>query len=424
MTRDERQKITIEKLKSHGYNCGFIAGTGFGKTYMLIKHIKEINPNSTTVIVPTIKLKKDWEERIKKEKINTKIKVLVINSASKLSFQTEFLVVDEAHRSLAEQWSKIYNKIKFKFLIWTTATIERKDERELSFIQKFPIVDNISLEETVKNNWTSKLEIIKVPIELTEQEKKELKKINKQYDNLISTISGNPMKFAQMYIKYLNINNWVLSKKSNRVFFKTTIRNILSSKGMDKEAIERVIINNFRKPDTNNFFFKQALKAQKFYKLVNERKKFLYNVKNKQVIALKLINKFKDNYKFVISQNIDFLEDLATKLEENTYGLYHSKMKKKDKELFYKKFNDGRTKIKTLLSAKSLIEGIDIPKLEIGIITSYTSSKIDATQLRGRLSRLYKNKQPIIFYLYVKDSQEEKWLNEITKDFKTEALLV
>jgi DNA or RNA helicases of superfamily II len=47
------------------------------------------------------------------------------------------------------------------------------------------------------------------------------------------------------------------------------------------------------------------------------------------------------------------------------------------------------------LSVKSLIEGIDIPKLSVSIITSFTSSRIDKTQIWGRTLRKYKIKEPL-----------------------------
>jgi hypothetical protein len=61
------------------------------------------------------------------------------------------------------------------------------------------------------------------------------------------------------------------------------------------------------------------------------RKKLLYNAQNKLLKALELIEEYKDQYKFVFSQRIEFLEELSKLLPQDEHRLYHSKMKKRIK---------------------------------------------------------------------------------------------
>ena len=93
--------------------------------------------------------------------------------------------------------------------------------------------------------------------------------------------------------------------------------------------------------------------------------------------------------------------------------------KTKRKENF-KRLKDGRTKVTRISTAKALNEGVDIPKISLAIVASGTSKSKDWIQRLGRSVRWEENKQAVIFRLYVKNSQEEKWVESSQSGYDVE----
>ena len=60
-------------------------------------------------------------------------------------------------------------------------------------------------------------------------------------------------------------------------------------------------------------------------------------------------------------------------------------------------------------------QGFDVPDANMGIICGITSKSLPMIQRVGRLIRFQENKVGEIIILYVKDSQEEKWLKNAVK---------
>jgi superfamily II DNA or RNA helicase len=61
---------------------------------------------------------------------------------------------------------------------------------------------------------------------------------------------------------------------------------------------------------------------------------------------------------------------------------------------------------------------MDVPDVGIGIIVGLTSKSLPFIQRLGRLLRKDKDKVGKIYILYVKDSQEAKWVEDATKTIK------
>ena len=71
--------------------------------------------------------------------------------------------------------------------------------------------------------------------------------------------------------------------------------------------------------------------------------------------------------------------------------------------------------INVLCSTKALNQGFDVKNAEVGIIAGLDSKALPMIQRIGRLIRKDGDKIGKIYILYVKDSQEEKWLNNAIK---------
>ena len=68
-----------------------------------------------------------------------------------------------------------------------------------------------------------------------------------------------------------------------------------------------------------------------------------------------------------------------------------------------------------LCSTKALNQGMDVPDVEIGIIVGLESKALPMIQRLGRIIRKDGDKIGKIYIFYVKNSQEEKWLEQATK---------
>jgi superfamily II DNA or RNA helicase len=92
---------------------------------------------------------------------------------------------------------------------------------------------------------------------------------------------------------------------------------------------------------------------------------------------------------------------------------YHSGKSKKKREQILEEYKENKNKI--LCSTKALNQGFDVPDSELGIVAGLDSKALPMIQRIGRLLRLSKDKVGKIYILYVKDSQEEKWLTNAVK---------
>ena len=73
-------------------------------------------------------------------------------------------------------------------------------------------------------------------------------------------------------------------------------------------------------------------------------------------------------------------------------------------------FNDDRSDIKVISTARALDEGFDIQDVTLAIICSGTSTSRQDLQRTGRAIRWAPGKTGLIVNLYIRDSQDEKWL--------------
>lgn len=98
MTRDERQRLGIQKWVNSGCRGTLMWCTGVGKTRAALISIKSyLNKNTNTkvlVVVPTEHLKIQWMQELAKFGLFHDVSVSIINSAIKFKEKVDFLVLD------------------------------------------------------------------------------------------------------------------------------------------------------------------------------------------------------------------------------------------------------------------------------------------------------------------------------------------
>ena len=422
MTREERFNSIISKWSScYNYTAGVVASTGSGKTRgigMMVLKLKEVK--SAVIIVPTRKLKDDWEQIIIENEISINTQVIVVNTAIKHEYVTDLLLIDEAHLILAETFINVFKTVKFNKLLWLTATIERTDGRHSLLLEKAPIIDTITLEEAVENKWITPYKLNIVETELNKTERKKLDIIDARFKSLsitLATTGMNAFKAADKYIKYLDLKKYLVAKSTKQIFAIKAIRTILIKKWGRKPTdteLKTVILERFRKLNAveKKYYLNLALSSKKYYKTIRDRKTLITHSKNKLKETVNLLKILKDV--IVFAEEIKVLTNIAIELDKLgiKYAIYHSKQSKKERDRQLEKFENNEVDI--LLSAKALTTGVSINRISNGIVHTYNSSKVTSIQVIGRLLRISPDKSLAnIFYLLTKDTQEEKWLTKI-----------
>lgn len=108
------------------------------------------------VVVPTDLLQQQWKSKLDSQSLSLNCQVIVINTVIKYHYDCDFLVIDEIHRTGADQFSKVFDTVKYKYILGLTATLERLDGRHLIIEKYCPVVDSISPAEAVANGWMAK----------------------------------------------------------------------------------------------------------------------------------------------------------------------------------------------------------------------------------------------------------------------------
>ena len=155
--------------------------------------------------------------------------------------------------------------------------------------------------------------------------------------------------------------------------------------------------------------------ANIFYIMMQKRKKLCYNASSKISTIINIVNQYNNRKALVFSESIDFASELQDQLGDECVT-FHSKMKKKEREIALKSFGDGRTKKRVISSVKALNQGLNVPDCSLGICAAGSSKALDNIQRTGRTLRLLEGKVAIYINLYVRGTQEVKWVRKRTKD--------
>lgn len=429
-----RQLRVIARWKKGGCRGTAIAATGFGKTIIAIIALSKMKKHSPSrkalVVVPTTALKEQWLYLLKQFKLSEITSVEVINTVSlhERQYVTDLLILDEVHLYAAEQFQRVFSRVKYHWLLSLTATIERKDGKHAMLEHKAPIIDSISQKECIEKGWISDIAEINLAIPLTQREVSSLNEVDKMIRSAISKFGdfnalrdcmnmGNAKAYAALY--YPNDHN-------------------------DTKAKELLII------------------AVNGFRLVKRRQEFLYKTERKIDAAVELINEFKLKT-IMFSQSTSFADEVALRLGSSAvsyhsgiktteqlvttttvvktkkavdklvmsdpkaivkvviegYEVTTSKLKKIGPAKYLAKAMDDFTNnlngITTICTAKALDTGMDVPDVELGIDASRTSNPTQKIQRTGRVARNYTyedgtKKRGVYINLYIPNSQDESWL--------------
>lgn len=366
--KDEQQRKALNNWWKAGAKGSIIAGTGFGKSrcgVLAMKHVLKEGGRGL-LLVPTTQLQDQFAEEFYKweaEHILDRIDILCYQSAYKLTDEHyDIVVCDEIHLGISPEYRKFFKQNTYDRILCMTATIPEEEEYRNYLMRLAPIRYHISLDECVSLGLVAPYEVICVPLELNDEDKAAYKKAQN--------------KFVQAKYRIGDFDTFSAAK-------------LILAKKMPGDAGA----------------------AKMFFNAIGERKKVVQHATVKLEEAKNVISKYPDEKVLVFSGTNKFTDDMADHLG----GLaYHSGHTKKQREGILDEFRGGGNKI--LCSTQALNQGFDVPDAGVGVITGLVSKSLPMIQRVGRLLRLSTpGKVGKIYILYIKDSQEEKWLRAAVK---------
>ena len=178
---------------------------------------------------------------------------------------------------------------------------------------------------------------------------------------------------------------------------------------------------------SNNVTALEKQHAVMFYKAMRQRKAIVDFAENKIIGVRNILIKLGKtllkvaNYKSKIitfAGANDFTDRIATCINNNKdvcykAVTYHSGMTPKKREKALHAFKMSGADV--ICSTKALNQGFDMPDASMAIICGLTSKSLTMIQRVGRILRFAEHKTGKIIILYIKNTQEEKWLKSAVK---------
>ncbi len=276
------------------------------------------------------------------------------------------VVADELHRYLPKEgdyeYFKFFEKNRYRYFLGLSATIEHSLKHYQ--LRLGPTVYSYSISQAAKDGVVSAFKIVNLAVELTKDEEDELKSVQRNYNYYEHLLGG-------MFSAFDNAKAYLANGTPE-----------------------------------------QKIWANIFYRSIKRRKSIVDKAINKKLIARKIMDAFPNSVGILFSADIEQCEDVVSGRENSI--VYHSKLGKKAKASAISKLETGQ--VKYISTVKALNEGLSINNLEIGIELSGNSKAKDTIQRIGRICRYVEDKQPVFIRLYIKNTQDEKWMRNSQRD--------
>ena len=394
--------------------------TGAGKTILALAIIEKLQKQEkdlhVAIVVPTVVLLNQWYEEIKeksnlpedaigflgagyKDNFNDNQKRIIIcvlkSAAKKLPNIVEeklgsklLLVVDECHRAGAAEMRKVF-EVKRKYELGLSATPEREDSEE----EKNGIVFNGSYNESLLGR-----EIGPLIYEMS---------LKQAFD--MGILPGFELRHYGLPL--------TMKERSRYDSISHSIKELnskLKEQGRGKK------INS----DSDLWSWCQSLSKQEgrlgdlarlFVRKTRERKYLLYNAKARSDAVVDILkDELKNNPNaraILFHERIEEVMNLYNRLLKKGISVVAENSQLSDilRETSIDLFRRGIAKV--IVSARSLIEGFNVPSADIGIIVASSTSVRQRIQTLGRVLRKTqvggKEKKAVVYVLYMNNTTDE-----------------
>lgn len=434
--REERQLEGVERWIKHSCKGTFFYATGVGKTYTALLAIDRIEKQRKPIYlitVPSYEVAKQWERQIEERySKNTQERILIRTAQTLIEgnvvYDVDVLIVDESHEFASEERIRIINGelVKYKAILALTASA---DDKHYSKVKQYaPIIDIITEEEAKEKGFIAEFIEYNLSLSLTADEQK-------YYDSCSQMISdelpkfNNDLTLAQRCISggkdpksgfYYAADNWALGLAIKKGWHQK----------LNLRYEEHRELDNLWNPG------KIVGYALRLMKGIRNRRSVLIHAKSKYDTTAELINKFNKVKTIVFSESTDFADKVYENIN-NKYPavVYHSNLKTlirpsektgkpikvgavRRKREAVEAIRSGKSRI--IVTSKALDKGFDVQDLRFGLTASGTQNPTQYKQRGGRVKRkelnIFDDCMVLLVNLYIKNSQDEKWLKNRQKN--------
>ena len=392
--------------------CGTIkVATGGGKTLFSLAVAQALQnarePDlRVAVVVPTIPLMFQWNDELRQGNlpasaiglmgggqelpplVSLRVLVCVLNSARERLPELirtanwsprMLLVVDECHRAAAAQARKIFATHP-RYTLGLSATPEPDMEllevpTEAAYNNGVvgqalgPIIYDFTLQQSLQAGLLTPFEVWHIGLPLTSHESHEHARVSREITELRKTLQLHHRRSR--------------SKQSFLAWCQTQ-----ASRGGPAAA-----------------------EAEQFLALASRRKRMLYRARARAEVTLGVLSESPndtDRRVIVFHESIAEIETIY--LEAIAHGipavLEHSELPDGLRADNIEAFREGVARV--IVSAKSLVEGFNVPSADLGLIVASSSSVRQRIQSLGRLLRRKAGGRTAqVFVLYIRDSEDE-----------------
>ena len=442
-----RQEQAIQSWLDNGCNGTFNQVMRFGKTreieLVVERTLKKDNTKKILLLVPTDIAYQNVKYIVEKHKILCyTINTLINHLKNGEKINCFLLIIDEIHKFTTDKNVSYLNKIKSQFKLGLTGSTLTKAQVKVLNQIGFPIIDTITQEEAVANNWLVDSTEYNVAVEISDNDKVQYKLLSDAITDISDNFRGLYIKMNNLFQKHhfggdfeliqsLYIGKKILDYNFKQIGFiePDKIRAVLCAmQGFRKDAI----ISNEYTERIQTFWNPNNVEslAKTYIKCVNNRNAYLKHNVSKVNAVLELSN-FIDKPTIVFNDSIDMIEQIYDTIKVPKVK-YHSAI-----EGIVKYYDNGQPicylsgdrqgEVKLfgatvqkkdaieamingtalyLITGRSLNESLNIPNLEYVICTSgdTNASTYDQRTSRSKtVDQSNHNKKAVIINLFIND---------------------
>ena len=393
--------------------------TGAGKTILALSIVEKLQNEENSalrvaIVVPTIVLQHQWLSHLKERsnlpesamglmggggnadfKGDCKILICVMATARKKipeivkgqAVDSLMLIVDECHRAGARKMSEVF-EVQRSYNLGLSATPERNDESDESETfqdeepEDKPSDESLGILEAELGHVFYELDFARA-IDMKILSEFEVRHYGLSFSGLERS------NYEKLSRKITELRQPLMAANRSK-FFMSWVQKTASGNG----------------PQSDN--------ARNFVNYSTQRKQLLYHCANRQKATLELVKeslkKGKKTKVIIFHESIsEVMKLFALLLKHNLPAVVdHSKLPEKFRSESIHMFREGAAQI--LVSAKTLVEGFDVPEADVGIVVASSSSVRQRIQTLGRILRKSKRsnlESAVLNVLYMSQSTDE-----------------
>ena len=382
MTREELSAAAVKAINSHN-NIAIEAATGSGKSKCAIDCIthlylnKKISDRIAIVVAERAHID-TWKEQLQKW-LNKELNITILCYASlhKLTNDYDLIVFDEAHHLTTEIRLDYFKNLNPKYRIFLSATLGKSFYNIMSQLIKIHTI-NLGVQEAIDSKIIAEPIINLIPLELN----------YKDITQIIVESWGDKNK--QREIKCVYKDRWFYRAHRDEY---PNVKLIIYCTELQKYNYLTEQIEYYKK-----LYSRKKSEAIKniWLQKGNERKIYLGSLKTEK--AKQLVSSLSKKRFICFCTNIEQADALGGK----KYAIHSKTNAKKILEDF------DSHKINKLFAVGMLTEGVNLDKIQVGVIVQLDGKERLFIQKLGRALRA---KHPEQYIIYFKNTRDEEYLN-------------